>query len=82
VSTLAKELDRTGLPTVVVTALPTIARLVGANRVLRGVAITNPTGDPRMPPADEFTLRVRLLRRALEMLATDVEPGSIWELPE
>jgi glycine reductase len=82
VSTLAKELDRVGLPTVVVTALPTIARLVGANRVLRGVAITNPTGDPRMSDVDEFALRVRLLRRALEMLETQVEPGSIWDVPE
>jgi glycine/betaine/sarcosine/D-proline reductase family selenoprotein B len=79
VSTLARELDRAGLPTVLVTALPTIARLVGANRILRGVAITNPIGDPRLSRADELALRVHMLRRALEMLATQVEPGSVWQ---
>jgi glycine reductase len=79
VSTLTKELDRAGLPTVLITALPTIARLVGANRVLRGVAITNPTGDPTLPLEDELATRVRLVRRALDMLATRVEPGTVWQ---
>jgi glycine reductase len=82
VSTLAKELDRAGLPTVLVTALPTIARLVGANRVLRGVAITNPTGDPALARDEERALRVRIVRRALNMIATQVEPGTVWQLPE
>ena len=63
-----------------VTALPTIAQMVGANRILRGVAITNPTGDPTLAPDDERALRVALMRRALEMLATDVEPRTVWEL--
>jgi glycine reductase complex component B subunit gamma len=64
---------------VFVTALPTIAQMVGANRILRGVAITNPTGDPALPPDDERTMRVALVRRALEMLGTDVEARTVWE---
>ncbi len=76
-STLAKELDRSGLPTVLITALPTIARLVGANRVIRGVAITNPTGDPTVSAPDEFAARTQLVRRALEMLTSRVEAGTI-----
>jgi len=64
---------------VFVTALPTIAQMVGANRILRGVAITNPTGDPTLAPDDERALRVALMRRALEMLATDVEARTVWE---
>lgn len=63
-----------------VTALPTIAQMVGANRVLRGVAITNPTGDPKLGPDDELTMRIALVRRALEMLATEVEPRAVWEV--
>jgi len=64
---------------VFVTALPTIAQMVGANRILRGVAITNPTGDPTLATGDERALRVALVRRALEMLATDVEARTVWE---
>jgi betaine reductase len=65
---------------VFVTALPTIAQMVGANRILRGGSITAPTGDPSLSPADEHAARVRLVERALEMLATDVEPLTVWEV--
>ena len=61
-----------------VTALPTIAQMVGTNRILRGVSITHPTGDPGLAAGDEHALRVRLVRRALEMLTADVGPATIW----
>ena len=63
-----------------VTALPTIAQMVGANRILRGVSITHPAGDPDLAEAEEHELRVRLVRRALEMLGAEVVPATIWEL--
>ena len=62
-----------------VTALPTIARMVGANRIVRGVSITHPTGDPSRAPTDERAMRVAIVRRALDMLATEVEPRTVWE---
>jgi glycine/betaine/sarcosine/D-proline reductase family selenoprotein B len=68
-----------GIPTVFVTALPTVAQMVGANRVLRGVSITHPTGDPSLAAGHERGLRVRMLERAAAMLETEVEPGTIWE---
>jgi betaine reductase len=71
-----------GIPTVFVTALPTIATMVGANRVLRGVSITAPAGDPSLSVGDERALRERLVERALEMLATEVGPGTVWEAGE
>jgi len=69
-----------GIATVCITALPTIAQMVGANRILRGVAITHPTGDPSLAAGDEIAMRTRMLERALEMLATDVEPRTVWEV--
>ncbi len=54
--------------------------MVGANRVLRGVSITHPTGDPSLAAGDEHDLRVAIVRRALEMLTVEVEPGTVWEL--
>ena len=70
-----------GIATVFVTALPTIAQMVGANRVLRGVAITHPTGDPSLALGDERALRRRVVERALELLTTDVASGTVWEVP-
>ena len=46
-----------GITTVCITALPTIAQMVGANRILRGVAITHPTGDPSLAAGDELAMR-------------------------
>jgi glycine/betaine/sarcosine/D-proline reductase family selenoprotein B len=69
-----------GIATVLVTALPTIAQMVGANRILRGVSITHPTGDPTLAIGDEHALRRRIVERALAMLSTQVDPLTVWEL--
>jgi glycine/betaine/sarcosine/D-proline reductase family selenoprotein B len=70
---LAKEIERAGIPTVYVTSLPTVATMIGANRIVRGPAITHPFG------MDENERR-KIVERALELLETDVEPNTVWEL--
>ena len=70
---LAKEIERAGIPTVYVTSLPTVATMIGANRILRGPAITHPFGL-------EAAERRRIVERALELLETDVEPNTVWEI--
>jgi glycine/betaine/sarcosine/D-proline reductase family selenoprotein B len=72
---LAKEIERAGIPTVYVTSLPTVATMIGANRIVRGPAITHPFG------MDEAERR-RIVERALELLETDVEPNTVWEVTE
>ena len=63
-----------------VTALPSIGLMVGANRVVRGVAITNPAGDPTLSPKEELDLKRTIVSRAIEMMEADVPPGSVWEV--
>jgi glycine/betaine/sarcosine/D-proline reductase family selenoprotein B len=70
---LAKEIERAGIPAVYVTSLPTVATMIGANRIVRGPAITHPFG------LDEDERR-RIVDRALVMLETDVEPNTVWEV--
>jgi glycine reductase complex component B subunit gamma len=70
---LAKEIERVGIPVVYVTSLPTVATMIGANRIVRGPAITHPFG------LDEAERR-RIVERALELLETDVEANTVWEL--
>ena len=72
---LAKEIERAGIPTVYVTSLPTVATMIGANRIVRGPAITHPFG------MDEAERR-RIVERALELLETDVKPNTVWEVVE
>jgi hypothetical protein len=49
--------------------------MIGVNRIVRGPAITHPFG------LDE-TERRRIVERALDMLETDVEPNTLWEVQE
>jgi glycine/betaine/sarcosine/D-proline reductase family selenoprotein B len=70
---LAKEIERIGIPTVFVTSLPTIATMIGANRIVHGPAITHPFGL-------EEPERRRIVERALEMLESDVEQTTVWEV--
>jgi glycine/betaine/sarcosine/D-proline reductase family selenoprotein B len=72
---LAKEIERLGIPTVYVTTLPTVATMIGVNRIVRGPAITHPFG----LDADE---RRRIVERALSLLETDVESNTVWEVDE
>jgi glycine/betaine/sarcosine/D-proline reductase family selenoprotein B len=72
---LAKEIERLGIPTVYVTSLPTVATMIGVNRIVRGPAITHPFG----LDADE---RRRIVERALSLLETDVESNTVWEVDE
>ena len=69
---LAKEIERVGIPAVYVTSLPTVATMIGANRIVRGPAITHPFG------LDEAERR-RIVERALELLQADVEPNTGWD---
>ena len=71
---LAKEIERVGIPTVFVTALPTVATMIGVNRNVHAPAITHPFG------LDEAERR-RIVERALEMLESEVEPLTVWEVP-
>ena len=70
---LATEIERAGIPAVYVTSLPTVATMIGANRIVRGPAITHPFGL-------DGGERRRIVERALELLETDVEPNTVWEV--
>jgi glycine reductase complex component B subunit gamma len=65
---LEKEIERIGIPTVLITALTPIAKMLGANRIVQGIGITNPVGNPRVSQNEERALRKRLVRSALQRL--------------
>jgi len=60
-----------------ITALDSVALAVGANRIVRGKAIVNVTGDPSLRPADERRFRKELVIKALHALETPVSGPTI-----
>lgn len=75
---MAKELERSGIPTAQVCTIVSIALAVGANRIVPAVAIPHPLGDPELSPALEKQLRRRLVEKALGALQTDLEAQKIF----
>lgn len=53
---------------------------MGANRVVRGIAIPTPIGKPDEEPEGEYAIRKALFELALKALATDIEEQQTFEL--
>ena len=76
---MAKEIERVGLPAALICAIVPIALTVGANRIIRAVAIPHPTGDPNVRKEEEIEIRKNLLRKALNALASKIEEQTVFK---
>ena len=54
-----------------ITAVPSVAEMVGVNRILRGKNITNVLGDSVMSPKQEKKMRREFIMKAIAILQTD-----------
>ena len=79
---LEKEIERVGIPAVLVTSLTPTARMLGVNRIVQGVGITHPLGDPRVSHEEEKAMRKRILSEALQVLAEKIQEGGKDEKQE
>ncbi|MBI4285508.1 MAG: hypothetical protein HY670_06365 [Chloroflexi bacterium] len=69
---MAKEIERAGITTVLIAGLPEIARNIGVTRILKGHAVTAPTGNPDLSLDEEKMLRRKITETALKLLTTEV----------
>ena len=53
-----------------VTAMVPVAEAVGSNRIVKACGIVYPVGDAALSPEEEMELRRKLVREALEALAS------------
>jgi glycine reductase len=76
---MVKEIERAGFPVVHIATIVPISLTVGANRIVPGVAIPHPLGNPDLPAEEEFALRRSLVERAFRALTTDVEDQTVFD---
>ena len=79
---LEKEIERAGIPAALVTSLTPTARMLGANRIVQGVGITHPLGDPNISQEEEKALRKEIIGEALQVLAEKIQEGGKDEKQE
>ena len=60
----------------IITAMTMLAKQIGANRIITGVKIPHPCGDPALPPEVDYALRKEIVERALDALQTDVSDST------
>ena len=77
---MVKEVERVGIPVVHMCTITPISLTVGANRIIPTIAIPHPLGNPALSAEEEYTLRKKLVARALEALTIEVEDQTVFEV--
>lgn len=75
---ISKELDRAGVPVSMVSAMFPLAEQVGASRIVKGVRIPHPCGDPGLPPEVDEKLRKSIVETALQALGEEVRESTVF----
>jgi len=75
---MAKEIERSGIPVVVMCNLIDVAKTVGSNRMVPTVSVPYPLGDPTLTKEEEWALRYHRVGVALDALATDISEPKVF----
>ena len=62
----------------VCTVVP-ISLTIGANRIVPAVGIPYPLGDPTLGDEGSYKVRMKLVKKALDALQTEVEGQTVFE---
>lgn len=57
-----------------------MAKMIGVNRILRGMTITNVLGDGSLTKEEEKLLRRQYVLRALDILKMDIKEPKVFTL--
>ncbi len=71
-------IEKEGIPVALITAMSTIAKQLGVNRIVTGTNIPHPCGDPRLSPEADKALRREIVTCALKALQTDPHGPTIF----
>lgn len=61
-----------------ITAMTMVAKSVGASRIVTGVKICHPCGDPELPAESDRALRRGIVKCALGTLQSDVDGPTVF----
>jgi glycine reductase len=75
---ISKEIENAGIPTALITVLVPTAQMVGARRIIPGISIAHPLGNPSIPGSMEKKMRRRIVMTALESLCVPVLDSEVF----
>ncbi|KEJ92616.1 glycine reductase complex protein B subunit gamma [Synergistes jonesii] len=77
---MAKEIERAGIPIVVMCNLIDVAKTVGSNKIVPTVSVPYPLGDPTLSKEEEWALRYHRVGVALDALADDIKEAKVYRV--
>ena len=78
-ATMVKEIERAGIPVVHMATVVPISLTIGANRIIPGVGIPYPLGNPPLGEEASKKIRRKMVERALKALQTEVTEQTVFE---
>ena len=75
---MVKTIEEEGSPTAHITNMTPVAKVTGSNRIVPGIAITNPCSDITLPMDDQKKIRRNLIEKALKAVAVDVAETTFF----
>ena len=78
---ISKELEKAGLPVALISAMFPVAQQVRANRIVKGVSIPHPCGDPSLSKELDERLRREIIQTALRALESEVTGPTVFSPP-
>ncbi len=76
---MVKEIERVGIPVVHVCTVVPISLTIGANRIVPAIGIPYPMGDPTKGEEESYKIRMKVLKKALKALETEVDGQTVFE---
>lgn len=67
-----------GIPVVQIATIVPIMLTVGANRIIPGVAIPHPVGDPPLGRDDDRKVRRAIMERAIRAIQTSIAEQTVF----
>ena len=78
---ISKELEKAGLPVALISAMFPVAQQVRANRIVKGMSIPHPCGDPSLSKELDARLRREIIQTALRALESEVTGPTVFSPP-
>lgn len=71
-------LENNGIPTAHITNMTPVAKVTGSNRIVPGIAITNPCSDITLPMDDQKKIRRKLIQSALRAISANITEATFF----
>ena len=75
---MGKEFEKAGLPVAIISAMYPVVEQVRGIRIVKGVSIPHPCGDPSLPQELDARLRREIVQTALKALEADVNGPTLF----